>query len=79
MILVTIKPLPKLFENEYECCGCTACYAICPVNAIKMNSDEKGFLYPFIDENKCIRCYKCIDVCSFKKDTKEETYTKYRI
>lgn len=25
------KPLPELYSFREECCGCTACYAICPV------------------------------------------------
>ena len=30
------KPIPVLYENKVDCCGCTACYAICPKNAISM-------------------------------------------
>ena len=26
--------LPVLYERKEECCGCTACYAICPNDAI---------------------------------------------
>lgn len=32
---------------------------ICPKNAIKMQEDEYGFLYPQIDENKCVQCGAC--------------------
>ena len=39
-----------------DCCGCTACYSICPVNAISMNRDCEGFLYPSIDLLKCVKC-----------------------
>lgn len=49
--------------NRNECCGCTACYAVCPVQAISFKPDVKGFLYPTIDEEKCIHCGKCADVC----------------
>ena len=59
------KSVPVLFEEKYQCCGCTACYAICPKDAISMKCDEEGFLYPIIDENKCIRCYACLKVCAF--------------
>ncbi|MCH4192004.1 MAG: 4Fe-4S dicluster domain-containing protein [Butyrivibrio sp.] len=48
------------------CCGCTACYSICPRNAIKMAPDDEGFLYPQIDQKICISCYRCIQVCPFK-------------
>lgn len=30
------KPIPVLYERKQDCCGCTACYAICPKSAIKM-------------------------------------------
>ena len=50
-----------------ECCGCTACESICPKDAITMQPDALGFLYPHIDEEKCINCGLCMKVCSFKK------------
>lgn len=34
------KPIPVLYENKVDCCGCTACYAICPKSAINMVEDE---------------------------------------
>lgn len=46
-----------------ECCGCTACMSICPVNAIEMQEDEDGFLYPIVSEEKCIKCGLCKKVC----------------
>lgn len=57
---------PVLFIRKEECCGCTACYAICPEGAISMVEDEEGFDYPHVDENNCIRCYQCIKVCPIK-------------
>lgn len=47
-----------------ECCGCTACYASCPTEAITMHPDkDEGFLYPKVDESRCIDCGKCLKVC----------------
>lgn len=63
-----IKKLPIFFKRKEECCGCSACYATCPREAITMVEDEEGFEYPTVDESKCIRCYKCISVCSFKNN-----------
>lgn len=63
-----MKTLPKLFNLKENCCGCSACYAICPVHAITMELDEEGFLYPIVDACTCIRCNKCLKVCAFKKD-----------
>ncbi len=50
-------------ENKAECCGCTACMSICPVNAITMEIDEEGFKYPKVDKQKCVKCGKCKQVC----------------
>jgi formate hydrogenlyase subunit 6/NADH:ubiquinone oxidoreductase subunit I len=68
------KPLPELFENRENCCGCTACYASCPTNAITMEPDEEGFLFPVVDASKCIRCYRCLKVCAFKEAQKRKGY-----
>lgn len=62
------KEIPILFHNKKECCGCSACYAVCPVDAISMQGDEEGFLYPVVTKETCIRCYKCLSVCNFKVD-----------
>ncbi len=59
--------LPVLFNCKEDCCGCSACYAICPVRAITMTPDEEGFLYPVIDGDKCVRCGTCLSVCPLKE------------
>ena len=51
-----MKDIPVLYERKEDCCGCTACYAICPKGAISMNEDGEGFEYPQIDETICIKC-----------------------
>lgn len=50
-------------EEKDLCCGCTACYSICPKNAIKMVRDNEGFLYPEVNKEKCINCGMCKKVC----------------
>lgn len=50
--------------NEY-CSGCTLCKEICPVNAIEMDTNINGFLYPKIQYDKCIQCGKCVNFCPF--------------
>ena len=92
------RQLPQLYQNREDCCGCGACYAVCPQSgpnnavrendrtdiikytfatkckefktegAITMLPDEEGFYYPVVDAVKCVRCYKCMDVCCMKKD-----------
>ncbi len=49
--------------NKADCCGCSACESICPKTAIKMQVDDKGFSYPFIDQLICINCGLCDKVC----------------
>lgn len=61
-----LRKIPILYEQKEECCGCTACFAICPQNAILMLQDAEGFLYPSVDEEKCVRCYICMKVCPMK-------------
>lgn len=57
---------PCIVRKKTECCGCTACFSVCPRNAISMVCDEEGFLYPQIDSERCIDCYLCRDVCTFQ-------------
>lgn len=52
-------------KNKNECCGCSACYSICPKNAISMVSDEEGFLYPQVNESLCVKCGLCNTVCPY--------------
>lgn len=57
----------KLEQENLTCCGCTACYAICPKSAITMQEDSEGFKYPAIDKSKCIDCGLCCKVCPLDK------------
>lgn len=67
-----MNEIPVLYTKKEDCCGCCACYAICPRNAISMQTDEEGFDYPMIHEDQCIRCYSCINVCPFKDHDQNE-------
>lgn len=49
--------------KKEECCGCAACYSVCPVSAITMVADKQGFLYPVVKKDKCIKCKKCELIC----------------
>ena len=60
------KRMPCLYDKSENCCGCSACFSICPCEAIVMKEDKEGFLYPEVYENKCCRCYQCENVCPIK-------------
>lgn len=50
-------------DNKEMCTGCTACKLKCPKNAIEMERDKEGFLYPKVNEDMCINCGICEKVC----------------
>lgn len=47
------------------CCGCTACQAVCPREAISLVPDALGFKYPKVDMDRCTDCGLCEKVCAF--------------
>lgn len=51
--------------DKSQCCGCTSCSSICTHDAITMQPDALGFLYPVVDKNKCVDCGLCEKVCAF--------------
>ena len=55
-------------KKREECCGCSACYSACTHKAIQMIPDGMGFLYPQVDDDKCVDCGLCIKLCQFTKD-----------
>lgn len=57
-----IKPMIDL-KDKHDCCGCSACMAVCPTDCISMREDGEGFLYPVTDSGKCINCGLCAKVC----------------
>lgn len=52
-------------RDPRDCCGCTACASICAHDAITMNPDALGFLYPKVDATLCVECGLCEKVCQF--------------
>lgn len=60
--------------DKQKCCGCEACFNICPTKAISMVRDNEGYLYPVVDLNKCIDCGLCESVCPFIQKAKK-TYS----
>lgn len=58
--------------HKEDCCGCNACTVICPKQCITMPNDEEGFFYPLVDENKCIDCGLCEEVCPILNKRKDD-------
>lgn len=54
--------MPTLATKEY-CTGCTACVSACAGDCISMVPDENGFLYPDVDNAKCVQCGLCEKSC----------------
>lgn len=48
------KKLPELYDRKENCCGCSACYAICPLSGknrpeiIKSGNDDIPLSYKFV-------------------------------
>jgi len=64
-----------IITNKSNCCGCTACEAICPKQCIEMTADTDGCLYPKVDTSLCIDCHLCEKVCPIN-NRKEEVPTE---
>lgn len=69
--------MKNIVEKEL-CTGCRACELICPLECITMSADAEGFLYPEIDEKKCVQCGKCREVCVGHKSCHDTScFTKH--
>lgn len=71
----------KIVMDSTLCCGCSACFDVCPKSAITMKEDIEGFLYPMIDHSRCVNCGLCEKVCPTRNQEKSqslmETYAVY--
>ena len=56
-------------SDIHNCYGCGVCTKACPVHIIVLHLNKEGFYEPFIaEEDKCIHCGLCRDVCAYIKD-----------
>ena len=61
-----------------SCSGCGACAQICSKNALSMQRDEEGFLYPVRDSNTCINCGLCDKRCPVVSDeSNDDKFTQH--
>ena len=49
---------------DEKCTSCSACFAICPKNAIEFKLSENGFYRPIVSEALCVNCGLCQTVCA---------------
>lgn len=49
--------------HEGMCCGCAACEAMCPKDAVAMQPDVYGYCIPAIDKEACVMCGLCLRTC----------------
>lgn len=61
-----LKKTVATIDFQY-CTGCGNCTLNCPKDCIQMLPNEEGFLYPYVDNNMCIYCGKCIEICPLNK------------
>lgn len=70
--------MDKVLLDRNDCCGCEACFQVCPTKAISMEHDKYGFTYSKINTQLCIDCGKCQQVCPalnpVKFESKGENY-----
>lgn len=49
---------------NHLCHSCGACSGVCPTDAIDFHETTGGHIYPEVNEEQCIDCGLCLDVCS---------------
>lgn len=54
--------MPVLADFE-SCTGCTACYNACAHDAIRMQADAEGFVFPNVNRDRCVECGLCTNRC----------------
>lgn len=53
--------LDKIAKND--CSGCSSCVSRCSKDALTMQEDNLGFLYPMLNASKCVHCNLCDGAC----------------
>lgn len=60
-----------------KCSGCGLCSEVCPKKCIAMNENLEGFLYPEVNDDKCVDCQICVKKCPvFSNEIALNTFTQ---
>lgn len=52
-----------------RCTGCRACEQVCPKKCISFAEDVEGFIYPSVNQEICVECGLCQNIChALEKD-----------
>lgn len=65
-------------NDLHTCSGCGACKNICTIGAINLVADDCGFLYPRINEQKCVNCSLCDEVCQMNNKSERTSTCQQR-
>ncbi len=58
----------KMKRKFGSCTGCSSCMKRCPVHAVSMSKNPEGFWEAYVDEELCIDCGLCKEVCHLEVD-----------
>lgn len=61
-------------NRKEDCCGCGACVSACHYVAISFTVDAEGFSYPVVNEQKCVNCGVCKQVCPLIHRPKNDSF-----
>lgn len=53
----------RISYDYLQCQQCGTCEAVCPKQAISLQRMKNGLMEVIIDDDKCIRCKRCVCVC----------------
>lgn len=65
--------IDSVVKNK-ECTGCYSCQDACALGAISLVENEDGFREAQVDEELCVKCGKCREICPVLHQAEREAY-----